>query len=109
MPIVTPSQMGTLAGFSDASSCGAAYTQNVLVPDASSQVGISNGEVNELLATEQPASCHCEVFDEDAFSKIAELETSKTDTLWMACKRLGEWIYGWCAKGGVSCTRHSYQ
>ena len=90
MPLASPSQMGALAGISDVDSCGKTYAQNVLDSVASSQVGISSVEGGDLLATEQSASCHCEVFDEDALRKIAELETSKSETLWMACKRLGE-------------------
>ena len=52
--------------------------------------------VGSLDKSQSELACHCEILDSSTLSKIPELETPTSSTLWMACKRLGEWVYGWC-------------
>ena len=44
--------------------------------------------------------CHCEVISSDSLQNLRDLDTTGKETLWLACKWLGEWILGWCVCDG---------
>ena len=83
--------------FPYANSCGKASAQNLV--DLESISGNEVIDLNDVGSSSQSQSelaCHCEILDSSTVTKIPERETPTSSTLWMACKRFGEWVYGWC-------------